>query len=48
MIHAPQFDYVFPYMLQFIANLPVVAHNAAFDMNVLHQSLKQAGIITQI
>ena len=46
VIHAPQFDYVFPYMLQFIANLPVVAHNAAFDMNVLHQSLKQAGIIT--
>ncbi|MDU6793277.1 MAG: exonuclease domain-containing protein, partial [Staphylococcus sp.] len=29
---APDFKEVFPYMLQFINQLPVVAHNAAFDM----------------
>ena len=33
-------------MMQFIDKLPVVAHNAAFDMNVLHQSLKQLNIET--
>lgn len=33
-------------MLQFINQLPVVAHNAAFDMNVLHQSLKSLNIET--
>ena len=33
-------------MLQFIDQLPVVAHNAAFDMNVLHQSLKSHNIDT--
>lgn len=43
---APSFEYVYPYMLQFIDQLPVVAHNAAFDMNVLHQSLKQLNIET--
>lgn len=37
---APDFSYVYPYMLQFINDLPVVAHNAAFDMSVLHASLK--------
>ncbi len=40
------FDYVFPYMMQFIADLPVVAHNAAFDMNVLHQSIQNIGLPT--
>lgn len=38
--NAPDFNYVYPYMLQFIESLPVVAHNAAFDMSVLHASLK--------
>lgn len=46
VIDAPSFEYVFPYMVQFIDKLPVVAHNAAFDMNVLHQSLKQLNIET--
>lgn len=41
---APDFKEVFPYMLQFINQLPVVAHNAAFDMGVLHQSLKHLNI----
>ncbi|MBI5974740.1 3'-5' exonuclease [Staphylococcus canis] len=40
--HAPIFSEVYPYMLQFIGDLPVVAHNAAFDMSVLHASLKAA------
>ncbi|HHA6633588.1 TPA: 3'-5' exonuclease [Staphylococcus aureus] len=44
--NAPTFDYVFPYMMQFIADLPVVAHNAAFDMNVLHQSIQNIGLPT--
>ena len=35
-------------MMQFIADLPVVAHNAAFDMNVLHQSIQNIGLPTQI
>lgn len=35
---APDFKEVFPYMLQFINQLPVVAHNAAFDMDVLYQA----------
>lgn len=33
--HSPNFAYVYPYMMQFIGDLPVVAHNAAFDMSVL-------------
>ncbi|QLK86397.1 3'-5' exonuclease [Staphylococcus sp. 17KM0847] len=44
--HAPYFSDVFPYMLDFIGELPVVAHNAAFDMSVLHASLKAAQIPT--
>lgn len=44
--NAPTFDYVFPYMMQFIADLPVVAHNAAFDMSVLHQSIQNIGLPT--
>ncbi|EHJ07837.1 3'-5' exonuclease [Staphylococcus simiae] len=43
---SPTFDYVYPYMMQFIDHLPVVAHNAAFDMNVLHQSIKKIGLPT--
>ncbi|PXA11265.1 DNA polymerase III subunit epsilon, partial [Staphylococcus pseudintermedius] len=27
--HSPNFAYVYPYMMQFIGDLPVVAHNAA-------------------
>ena len=38
--NAPDFAFVYPHMLDFIGNLPVVAHNAAFDMNVLHESIK--------
>ncbi|MBZ8173356.1 MULTISPECIES: 3'-5' exonuclease [Staphylococcus] len=40
---APTFESVYPYMMQFIDGLPVVAHNAAFDMNVLYDSIKQIG-----
>lgn len=40
VLSAPDFKYVYPYMLQFIDQLPVVAHNAAFDMSVLHASIK--------
>ncbi|MGV3244354.1 3'-5' exonuclease [Staphylococcus sp. 11261D007BR] len=40
VVSAPTFKEVFPYMLQFIEDYPVVAHNAAFDMSVLHASLK--------
>ena len=40
---APTFESVYPYMMQFIDGLPVVAHNAAFDMNVLYESIKQIG-----
>lgn|SRR5699024_692787 len=43
VIDAPTFDLVYPYMMQFIENLPVVAHNAAFDMNVLYESIKAIG-----
>lgn len=43
---APNFSEVYPYMLKFIDDLPIVAHNAAFDMNVLHQSIKQNNIQT--
>ncbi|MCG7339872.1 3'-5' exonuclease [Staphylococcus sp. ACRSN] len=41
--NAPTFSFVYPHMLDFIGNLPVVAHNAAFDMNVLHESIKAIG-----
>lgn len=37
--NAPTFDTVFPYMMQFIGDLPIVAHNARFDINVLYKSL---------
>jgi DNA polymerase-3 subunit epsilon len=40
---SPTFTEVYPYMLDFIDGLPVVAHNAAFDMNVLHESIKSCG-----
>ena len=43
---APTFQTVYPYMLQFIGDLPVVAHNAAFDMNVLHESINAFGFDT--
>ncbi len=33
-------------MLKFIDDLPVVAHNAAFDMTVLHESIRSLGIET--
>ncbi|KRG08849.1 3'-5' exonuclease [Staphylococcus sp. NAM3COL9] len=40
---APTFKKVYPFMMQFIDDLPVVAHNAAFDMSVLHESIKAIG-----
>lgn len=43
---APTFKTVYPYMLKFIDDLPVVAHNAAFDMTVLHESIRSLGIET--
>lgn len=43
VIQAPTFDIVFPHMMSFIGDLPVVAHNAAFDMNVLHESIRAIG-----
>ncbi|WP_414045827.1 exonuclease domain-containing protein [Macrococcus equi] len=36
---APTFKEVYPYMLDFIGDLPIVAHNAQFDMRVLHASI---------
>lgn len=36
---SPIFSEVFPYMMDFIGDYPVVAHNARFDMNVLYHSL---------
>lgn len=36
---APTFKDVYPYMLDFIGELPIVAHNAQFDMRVLHASI---------
>ena len=41
---SPTFDVVFPYMMDFIGDLPVVAHNAKFDMNVLFKSLIKLNI----
>ncbi|GGB10512.1 hypothetical protein GCM10007190_18170 [Macrococcus hajekii] len=38
---APTFPEVFPYMMDFIGDLPVVAHFARFDMNVLYQSIER-------
>ncbi|MCE5039127.1 3'-5' exonuclease [Staphylococcus auricularis] len=43
---ALDFNYVLPYMLDFIDGLPVVAHNAAFDMSVLHASIQALGLET--
>lgn len=38
---APLFSDVYPYMLDFIGELPVVAHFAQFDMRVLHASIQK-------
>lgn len=38
---APTFPDVFPHMMDFIGELPVVAHFARFDMNVLYQSIER-------
>ncbi|MCU7557798.1 exonuclease domain-containing protein [Macrococcus sp. TMW 2.2395] len=38
---APTFKTVYPYMLDFIGDLPIVAHNAQFDMRVLHASINR-------
>ncbi|MHD0397322.1 3'-5' exonuclease [Staphylococcus simulans] len=43
---APDFNFVLPYMMQFIDGLPVVAHNAAFDMTVMHASIQALGLQT--
>lgn len=44
VIDAPTFDQVFPQIKKFCGNLPFVAHNAGFDMNVLKASLMHYGI----
>lgn len=41
VLDAPTFDTVYPYMLDFIGELPIVAHFAQFDMKVLHASIKK-------
>lgn len=41
---APTFNEVWPHMLDFIGDLPVVAHNAQFDMNVIYLTLKKNNI----
>jgi len=41
---APTFDEVWPEMADFIGDLPLVAHNAPFDMGVLRDSLDVYGI----
>ncbi|EKU46844.1 3'-5' exonuclease [Staphylococcus massiliensis] len=46
VFNAPTFDVVFPHMLDFIDGHPVVCHNAAFDMGVLHQSIKALNLKT--
>ncbi|TDM00736.1 hypothetical protein ERX40_09345 [Macrococcus carouselicus] len=39
--NAPIFPDVFPHMMDFIGDLPIVAHFARFDMNVLYQSIER-------
>ncbi|QTQ07693.1 3'-5' exoribonuclease [Macrococcoides canis] len=41
VITAPTFETVYPHMLSFIGDLPVVCHFAQFDMKVLHASIKR-------
>lgn len=41
VVDAPIFPDVFPHMMDFIGDLPVVAHFARFDMNVLYQSIER-------
>lgn len=41
---APLFPEVYQHMLDFIGELPVVAHFARFDMNVLHASIERYGL----
>jgi DNA polymerase-3 subunit epsilon len=41
---APAFAELWPRMRDFIAGLPLAAHNASFDMNVLRAMLEAAGI----
>ena len=41
VIDAPTFETVYPHMLSFIGDLPVVCHFAQFDMKVLHASIKR-------
>lgn len=40
----PTFDELFPQIRDFIGDGPLVAHNAAFDMNVLRSSLLAYGL----
>ena len=44
ILKAPSFDIIWPEVKEFIGNLPLVAHNAAFDMGVLKYSLYSWGI----
>lgn len=43
----PSFDMFWPKMEKFIGELPLVAHNAPFDMGVLRETLKVYGIATK-
>ncbi|MBQ0070559.1 MAG: 3'-5' exoribonuclease, partial [Spirochaetales bacterium] len=43
---APVFKDLWPEIKAFIGNLPLVAHNAQFDMNVLRHTLSSWGLET--
>ncbi|WP_458860249.1 3'-5' exonuclease family protein, partial [Staphylococcus epidermidis] len=38
--HPPAFKHLYPYILKFIHQLPLLAHNPPFHINLLHQTLK--------
>lgn len=40
VIDAPTFNQIFPQIQNFVGKLPLVAHNAGFDMNVLKATLQ--------
>ncbi|MCI4657135.1 hypothetical protein MQH31_04815 [Cryobacterium sp. ZS14-85] len=43
--NAPRFSTLWPQMQAFIGELPLVAHNAAFDMRVIRDTLDACGIV---
>jgi DNA polymerase-3 subunit epsilon len=46
--NAPTFDQVWPHMMPYIKGQHVVAHNAAFDMNCLQQTLSYYSLSTPV